>query len=70
MMTRSAERLPGALARGLACWPRVACDLMLSWLARNRQRRQLDAVSDHLLKDVGLSRADIEREARKAFWRE
>lgn len=70
MMTGCARRSPGAMARGLANWPRAACDLMLSWLARRCQRRQLDAVSDHLLKDVGLPRADIERAARKAFWRE
>lgn len=69
MMTKSTERLPGALARWRTSWPRIACDLMLSWLARHRQRRQLNAVSDHLLKDIGLSRADIAREARKSFWR-
>ncbi|MBL9033917.1 MAG: DUF1127 domain-containing protein [Rhodospirillaceae bacterium] len=69
-MTSGAERLPGALARRLACWPRAARDLALRWLTRQRQRRHLHAVSDHVLKDIGLSRADIEREARKGFWRE
>ena len=44
-------------------------DLFLLWLQRARQRRSLDSLSDHVLKDVGLSRADVAGEARKQFWR-
>lgn len=43
-------------------------DLLLLWLQRARQRRSLDSLSDHVLKDVGLSRADVMGEARKQFW--
>ena len=39
------------------------------WLERKRQRRALLELSDALLKDVGLSRADAWREAGKPFWR-
>jgi uncharacterized protein YjiS (DUF1127 family) len=39
------------------------------WLERRRQRRGLLALSDHMLKDVGISRADAVGEASKPFWR-
>jgi uncharacterized protein YjiS (DUF1127 family) len=45
------------------------CDIILMWLQRARERRQLDELGEHLLKDVGVSRADVEREVRKPFWR-
>ncbi|MET0105311.1 MAG: DUF1127 domain-containing protein [Sedimenticola sp.] len=37
---------------------------------RQRQRRQLMTLEDHLLKDVGISRADAVREGQKPFWKE
>jgi uncharacterized protein YjiS (DUF1127 family) len=33
-----------------------------------RQRRALLALSDHMLRDLGLSRADAYREATRSFW--
>jgi uncharacterized protein YjiS (DUF1127 family) len=36
---------------------------------RARQRRDLAALSDHALRDIGLSRADVELEVGKPFWR-
>ncbi len=49
--------------------PRLA--LWLAWaelcLARAAERRHLSGLSDHELKDIGLSRADVEREGRR--WR-
>ena len=39
------------------------------WLERSRQRRALLEASDHLLKDIGLSRAEAHREGAKPFWR-
>ena len=46
---------------------------MLAWLrdrhAVYRQRRELLALDDRMLKDIGLSRADAFREGRKPFWR-
>jgi uncharacterized protein YjiS (DUF1127 family) len=35
-----------------------------------RQRRDLLRLSDDMLKDVGLTRADIEGEFAKGFWRQ
>ena len=40
------------------------------WNERARQRRALSQLSDDLLKDVGVSRADAMREARKSFWQD
>ncbi|MFQ5994460.1 MAG: DUF1127 domain-containing protein [Acidiferrobacterales bacterium] len=46
-----------------------ALDTLLKWQERARQRHALRELDDHLLKDVGISRADVEREAGKPFWR-
>ncbi|MBZ2167374.1 DUF1127 domain-containing protein [Marinobacter sp. F4216] len=35
-----------------------------------RTRTQLARLPDHMLKDIGVSRADAEREAQKPFWKE
>ena len=37
-------------------------------LERKRTRRALSELSDYELKDIGLSRCDAEREARRRFW--
>jgi len=42
----------------------------VTWSARSRQRRALAGLDDAMLKDIGLSRADIAFEAAKPFWRE
>ncbi|KGM33851.1 DUF1127 domain-containing protein [Inquilinus limosus] len=39
------------------------------WLRRARTRRQLDALTDHELRDLGLDRGAALREAAKPFWR-
>lgn len=54
-----------ALAAALA---RVA-DAVSAWGERARQRRDVLGLPDHLLKDIGISRADAEAEAMKPFWR-
>jgi uncharacterized protein YjiS (DUF1127 family) len=36
---------------------------------RARQRRDLAALSDHSLRDIGLGRADVDLEISKPFWR-
>jgi len=44
----------------------------LVWLRRHRERRELEGVLDfpeYLLKDIGVQRSDIAREAVKPFWR-
>ena len=73
------SRAPAALALLLAlAWfalrrlghgGRLAAEGGLTWLERARQRRQLRELSDHMLRDIGLTRADAWAESEKPFWR-
>ncbi|MGH6944121.1 MAG: DUF1127 domain-containing protein [Geminicoccaceae bacterium] len=45
-----------------------AITTLMAWREVARQRRALLALNDHLLKDIGLSRADALREMRRPFW--
>jgi uncharacterized protein YjiS (DUF1127 family) len=44
-------------------------ELLLEVWTLDRERRALQAMDDAALKDMGLSRADIEGELAKPFWR-
>lgn len=44
-------------------------DALVTWLERDCQRRALLRLDERMLRDIGLSRADVEREAEKPFWR-
>jgi uncharacterized protein YjiS (DUF1127 family) len=46
---------------------RLARTLLL-WHERARERRHLQSLSDHMLRDMGLTRADVLAEANKPFW--
>lgn len=45
-----------------------ACRQLREYHRISRQRRELLALSDGMLKDIGLSRADAIREGEKPFW--
>jgi uncharacterized protein YjiS (DUF1127 family) len=47
----------------------AALRALRTWMERDRQRASLAALDDHMLRDIGLTRADAEAEAAKAFWR-
>ena len=40
-----------------------------AWQNRARQRRHLAGLDDYMLRDIGLSRADVHREISKPVWR-
>lgn len=44
-------------------------EAFLAWHDRARERRALLELSDHMLRDIGISRAAAQGEAAKAFWR-
>lgn len=46
-----------------------ALDRLLEWQQRSHQRQQLGQLSDSMLADIGLSRADVDLELSKPFWR-
>lgn len=47
--------------RGLGAWLRAL------WLSHHT-RRELQRLSDHGLRDIGLTRADVEREVLAPIW--
>jgi uncharacterized protein YjiS (DUF1127 family) len=53
-------------AKGGLAWVVAA---LLAWHDRARQRRALLELSDHVLRDIGISRAEAQGEAAKPFWR-
>jgi uncharacterized protein YjiS (DUF1127 family) len=72
------EAVQGRVGLGEA-WSGVASALKLAllaslaalilWQERSRQRAHLAELSEHALKDMGMTRADVEREVDKAPWR-
>jgi uncharacterized protein YjiS (DUF1127 family) len=44
-------------------------DVLFSALERRKQRHALMGLDDHLLKDIGVSRSEVEQEVSKPFWR-
>ena len=53
---------PGERLRSLA-------GVVALWSARARQRRSLAQLDDHMLRDIGKTRAEALMEAGKPFWR-
>lgn len=45
-------------------------DLACGWRHNARSRHALRGLSEHTLKDIGLSRSDACRECAKPFWRD
>jgi uncharacterized protein YjiS (DUF1127 family) len=71
--TLDVSAIPVAAARGLRHTqrPRLAdaVGLVLLWMERGRQRRSLAALDDRQLRDLGLTRADVQLECAKPMWR-
>ena len=66
---RSTGGPTGGFFQRVAHLPLAALEAVLVWQERVSERRRLREMDDHLLKDMGLSRADAEREGSVPFWR-
>jgi uncharacterized protein YjiS (DUF1127 family) len=69
---RESGQRPGPwseLSAVLAARIRPVAEAIGIWVERKRTRRRLSHLSDHMLKDIGLSRTDRTQEAEKPFWR-
>ena len=52
--------------------PRLPSSLLVlvqTWFARAHERRMLLQLDERMLKDIGVTRADVAHEASKPFWR-
>ncbi len=66
-MYRPARRNPAP--KRIAAALRTAFQRLGDWRERLWVRRQLARLDDRLLADIGLTRADVDRELAKHFWR-
>ena len=63
-------RASASAARAMASPYARIHETALLWMERDRQRRALQELSDHMLQDIGMSRCDVYREASKKVWHE
>lgn len=67
------SRAASAVAALSWAWLRSAAtagfDLVLVWHRRSVERHRLSELNAHMLKDIGVSRSEIEAECRKPFWK-
>jgi uncharacterized protein YjiS (DUF1127 family) len=46
----------------------MLAEALSEWRERSRQRHTLGRLDDRLLRDMGLTRADVDQEVSKPFW--
>ena len=47
---------------------RAVVECLSRWRNRARQRRELAALDERMLADIGINRCDVMRECAKRFW--
>jgi uncharacterized protein YjiS (DUF1127 family) len=65
--TMPAQR-PTRAATAPAGWIDSASNLLARWVDASRSRQTLDVLDEHMLRDIGITRDEALREARKFFW--
>jgi uncharacterized protein YjiS (DUF1127 family) len=68
MADLSHSRLAPSFSADLKQLVELVVERSLVWIDRARQRRQLMALSDLELRDIGISRYDAIHEGDKPFW--
>ena len=66
-------QLQGLIRQGVARAPMPLLKLLARAIVgfrRQRQRTSLAQLDDRMLRDMGISRLEAERESRKPFWRD
>ncbi len=58
----------GGIAAALLRAPAAMLDRLAAWQRQSEERARMLKLSDHQLRDMGLSRGAVEEMARKAFW--
>lgn len=66
-LTADRHSLPVTVARR-EHWLARGWAALGTWLARSRDRRALAELDDFMLKDIGMTRADVVVESGKHFW--
>ncbi len=61
-------RTPGDVLFFLPHVLKYLFDVLLVWQERAETRLRLADLDDHRLRDIGITRAEAEREAAKFFW--
>jgi uncharacterized protein YjiS (DUF1127 family) len=57
-------------ARGTSAeFPAILRNRIAEWLERGRSRYLLQQLDDRMLRDIGLSRSEVDQECAKYFWR-
>jgi uncharacterized protein YjiS (DUF1127 family) len=69
MEMRKSARVAAPVARSLSSRIVGFVQLLFLWQERWEQRERLGGLDEHMLRDIGLSRADAVRESDKPFWR-
>jgi uncharacterized protein YjiS (DUF1127 family) len=64
------ERRQGAAIEALSDATDWVLATWRAWRRRSRERAQLAALDDRMLRDIGLTHGDAEFLANKPFWRE
>ncbi|WP_158044981.1 DUF1127 domain-containing protein [Skermanella pratensis] len=69
-MTATSLRIVGGIAvRQILAVLSALFEILMTWRENAVQRRQLLALSDDMLKDIGVSRSEANHEGSKPFWR-
>lgn len=63
------ETSPPQHGFGLPPWVVALFRKILHWGELHRQRLHLAELDERMLRDIGLSRADVQTEIEKPFWR-
>lgn len=63
-----ASEVTGSLAAAVLKAPAMVFDGLLAWQRQSEERAQLRRLTDHQLRDMGLTREAAEEMARKPLW--